>query len=216
MSSDQRLALVALIVTIVAIAPPLLWPRRKRGVALVSVGVALTLVAIWGGLELQMLSPVDINPRVISFDSKFSGETHTFTISNRRDDDVYTVAFVIRIDSPSLTTDDFVLEMPKSSQRPIRDDANSSNFADTYGMACKDSRNRPVFTMSIYRLKGHDTREITMTRKASQPAVKVGVEVVTYANEAPLFKGQNRTMAPIDVAEPLTCYSMMFLLPGKG
>jgi hypothetical protein len=207
----ERIGLAGLVLALFAIAAPYLWPTRKQIGAGALVG-AVVVTAIWIGLELSDLGRgVVINPSRVSFNTPFQGETHTFTIGNAGNEDAYAVAFFFRIESPAVSTNDFIMEMPKSSQKPIDEDTNGFRIADTLGMASTDSHNRPVFTMSVYRLKGHETREITLTRRTPK-AVSVRAAIVNYSDDAPLIKEKNRTMAPIDIGENLTCHAMLILV----
>jgi hypothetical protein len=143
----------------------LIYGARMTWTILSSAGVAFLLLTIYGNI----CPTVTISPSRVSFGSisasTDTSESYNFRIQNRTDDDLYMVFFKLRVESSSVTSNDFYFDVPKSSQRAMDESTDvGRKFADIGGMNCSDAKNQPVFLRFITHLAPGDSREVTLSR----------------------------------------------------
>jgi hypothetical protein len=159
-------------------------------------------------------------------------DQYTFTIENQRGFYLYAVMVKLRVYSSDASVNDFSLEVPKSSWKPIdENDPVGSEFADMGGLNCTDSSNRLVFWRYILRLGPHESRQVIMTHintRESHPTggvlpnhigvpdirdgIQVRAETPTFSTkELPIYKRGNTIGSPIFFDEPFKCDGLTFI-----
>jgi hypothetical protein len=94
--------------------------------------------------------------------------------ANRSDKDLYASQLKFRIHSRTLSGKDFPLNIPTASRKAYGEGVvGAPRFADIQGFLCHDSYRRPVFSIFVFHLAPHESREITIT-KGSAGSAKVG------------------------------------------
>jgi hypothetical protein len=157
---------------------------------------------------------VTLSPPRVDFGSFASRETVTFSLRNRSDDDVYSALLKFRINSETLSGNDFEVGIPPNSQKPISDQS-GPRAGDIAGMKCRDQNGHPLIFLSIYRLTPGEFREVTLTRTKSGDA-KVSAELSHYeSTPQPVITESNRTGQPLVTDEPLWCDQMIGVLLPK-
>jgi hypothetical protein len=179
---------------------------EKIGRAILIVAVSFSASAVYGWLfwpaPVSQIPAVTISPVTVSFKSEFANENYIFTLRSHSDNDLYEVQFKFRIESNSLKASDFSLEIPAGSRPPIIE---GSVFSDISGVLCEDIKSRPVMLMSVYRLRPHESREISLTRIAAGTAV-VSCEVSHFTPQPqPRIAEPGKVTETFYPGETLTC-----------
>ncbi len=107
-----------------------------------------------------------------------------FTIRNKTDDDLYSVSFRLRVESSKLRPEDFKIEVPPSSIKPL--DPGHDESPDMRWKDCMDSYSRPVFIAVINHLgptgSSEDFREIIIRRNLPDNIKSETIVPVTVAS----------------------------------
>ncbi len=143
--------------------------------------------------------------------SVFSSQTYSFRFTNRSDKDLYAAQLKFRIHSQTLSGKDFEINIPTASRKALS--IEERRFADIAGLLCRDSRQRPLFSLFAFHLAPHESREITITNRRTGSA-KVGATTGLFSTAPPPFIVNGNPMSarfPSD--EPLSdCQSFGFLV----
>src|ERR1017187_4691422 len=98
----------------------------------------------------------------------------SFRFTNRSDKDLYASQLKFRIHSRTLSGKDFLINIPIASRKAYGEGVvGAPSFADIRGLLCHDSLQRPVFSIFVFHLAPHESREITITNGRAGSA-KVG------------------------------------------
>jgi len=164
--STGRVVTVALSVAIFAcsIHPTLHSPwlhsniTRRIVLCFVAVGIAALGWILWP-------YSLNVRPTNIRFANTVpAGRTYSFRFTNRSDKDLYASQLKFRIHSQVLTGKDFLINIPAASRKAYAEGVvGTQRFADIQGLLCHDSYQRPVFSIFVFHLAPHESREITIT-----------------------------------------------------
>jgi hypothetical protein len=114
----------------------------------------------------------------------FSGQTYSFRFTNRSDEDLYAPQLKFRIHSQRLSGKDFVINIPTASRKAYGDRRiGAQHFADIQGVLCHDSYQRPVFSIFVFHLAPHESREITITNGRATGSAKVGATTGFFSRD---------------------------------
>jgi hypothetical protein len=174
----------------------------------ISRGVVLCFVA--GGIAAfgWILWPYSLNvsPTNVRFaDRGAAGQTYSFRLTNRSDKDLYASQLKLRIHSRMLSGKDFLIYIPTASRKAHAEDVvGAQPFADIQGLLCHDSYQRPVFSIFVFRLAPHESREITITNGRAGSA-KVGATTGFFSTTPqPLNANGNADSTPFHSDEVLS------------
>ena len=116
---------------------------------------------------------LNISPTNVRFAST-AGETYSFRFSNRSDKDLYASQLKFRVHSQRLSGKDFLIDIsPASRKRYGAGGTGSQRFADIQGLLCRDSFQRSLFSIYVFHLAPHESRDITITNRRAGSA-KIG------------------------------------------
>ncbi len=104
-----------------------------------------------------------------------AGETYYLTITNEKPIEVYDMN--VSIDSHDTPIDEFVIDIDPDSRYALEPGkkVNGLTLADIKGFKCGDN----IFYLNIFRLKPHESREITL-RHTKNSAAEVSSEVYLF------------------------------------
>jgi hypothetical protein len=148
----------------------------------------------------------------------FSGQTYSFRFTNRSDEDLYAAQLKFRIHSQTLSGKDFLINIPTASRKAYGEGGiEAQRFADIQGLLCRDSDQRPVFSIFASHLAPHESREITITDGRAGSA-KVGATTGFFSTAPQLINvNGNLVSAPFRSDEALSdCQSFGFLVDAHG
>jgi hypothetical protein len=109
---------------------------------------------------------------------------------------------------------DFLINIPTASRKASGEGAvGARRFADIQGVLCHDSYQRPVFSIFVFHLAPHESREITITNGRVGSA-KVGATTGFFSTTPqPLHVNGNVDSTPFLSDEALSdCQSFGFLV----
>lgn len=180
------------------------------------VRVFLFLLIIWGGMALlgwSVWPTVEARPTEVSYSvSTFNGETHEFTITNNKSRDVFVIAVTIGFDNGKL--DDYKIEIPKESLHELVEGQNVAGMriADIMGLSCADGK---VLYLTIFRLRPHDFRELTVKHLKSEPD-HVTINITSFTtDETHKYQPSGRIVTPMrtgnkECREPQKLWSYLY------
>src|ERR1035437_6176540 len=118
---------------------------------------------------------LNVRPTNVRFTNRgTAGQTYSFRFTNRSDKDLYASHLKFRIHSRTLSGKDFLINIPTASRKAYGEGVvGAQSFADIQGLLCHDSYQRPVFSIFVFHLAPHESREITITNGRAGSA-KVG------------------------------------------
>jgi len=184
----------------------------------ISRGIVLSFVAAGIALFGWVLWPysLSVSPSNVRFrdTASSSGQTYSFRITNRSDQDLYDSQLKFRIHSQALSGKDFLINIPTADRRAYAGGGTGARrFADIHGLLCRDSYRRPLFSLFVFRLAPHESREITITNSRVGSA-KVGATTGFFSTSPqPLNVNGNSASASFRSDEPLSdCQPFGFLL----
>jgi hypothetical protein len=161
---------------------------------------------------------LDVNPSNVMFantvPAMFSGQTYSFRFANRSDEDLYASQLKLRIHSQTLSGKDFLINIPTASRKAYGDGGiEARHFVDIQGLLCHDSEQRPVFSILVFHLAPHESREFTITNSRAGSA-KVGATTGFFSTAPqPINVNGNLVSAPFRSDEALSdCQSFGFLV----
>jgi hypothetical protein len=156
---------------------------------------------------------LNVSPTNVRFANRgAAGQTYSFRLTNRSDKDLYASQLKFRIHSRTLSGKDFLINIPAASRKAYGEGVvGSQRFADIQGFLCHDSLQRPVFSISVFHLAPHESREITITNGRAGSA-KVGATTGFFSTTPqPLNVNENADSTPFRSDEALSdCQSFGF------
>jgi len=131
---------------------------RRIVLCFVAVGIAAFGWILWP-------YSLNVSPTNVTFAARgAAGQTYSFRFTNRADKDLYASQLKLRIHSRTLSGMDFLINIPTASREASGEGAvGARRFADIQGLLCHDSYQRPVFSIFVFHLAPHESREITIT-----------------------------------------------------
>ncbi len=109
------------------------------------------------------------------------GQTYSFRFTNRSDKDLFASQLKFRIHSRTLSGKDLLINIPAASRKAYGEGVvGARRFADIQGLLCHDSYQRPVFSIFVFHLTPHESREITITNRMAGSA-KVGATTGSFS-----------------------------------
>jgi hypothetical protein len=181
---------------------------RRIVLCFVAVGIAAFGWILWP-------YSLNVSPTNVRFaDRGAAGQTYSFRFSNRSDKDLYASQLKFRIHSRTLSGKDFLINIPTASRKAYGESVvGARRFADIQGLLCHDSYQRPVFSIFVFHLAPHESREITITNGRAGSA-KVGETTGFFSTiPQPLHGNGNVDSTPFRSDEALSdCQSFGFLV----
>jgi hypothetical protein len=170
LNERQRRAAIFACTTHPTLHSPWLHGNISRRIVLcfVAVGIAAFGWILWP-------YSLNVRPTNVRFaNGGAAGQTYSFWFTNRSDKDLYASQLKFRIHSRTLVGKDFLIDIPAASRKAYGEGVvGAQRFADIQGFLCHDSYQRPVFSIFVFRLAPHESREITITNGRAGSA-KVG------------------------------------------
>jgi hypothetical protein len=158
---------------------------------------------------------LNVSPTNVRFaDRDAAGPTYSFRFTNRSDKDLYASQLKFRIHSRTLFGKDFLLNIPTASRKAYGEGVvGARRFADIQGFLCHDSYQRPLFSIFVFHLAPHESREITIT-SSSAGIAKVGATTGLFSTTPqPLNVNGKVDSPPFRSDEALSdCRSFGFLV----
>ena len=188
------------------------WLHSKISRRIVLCFVAVGTAAFGWILWPYSLNVSPTNVRFASGDA--AGKTYSFRFTNRSDKDLYASQLKLRIHSRALSGKDFLINIPAASRKAYSEGVvGAQRFADIQGLLCHDSRQRPVFSILVFHLAPHESREITITNRRAGSA-KVGATTGFFSTTPqPLNVNENVDAASFPSDETLSdCQPFGFLV----
>jgi len=181
---------------------------RRIVLCFVAVGIAAFGWILWP-------YSLNVSPTNVRFANRgAAGQTYSFRFTNRSDKDLYAAQLKFRIHSRALSGKDFLINIPTASRKASGEGViGAQRFTDIQGLLCHDSHQRPVFSIFVFHLAPHESREITITNGRAGRA-KVVATTGSFSTTAPPFnvKG-NVDSTPFRSDEALSdCQSFGFLV----
>ena len=141
---------------------------RRIVLGFVAVGIAAFGWILWP-------CSLNVSPTNVRFANRgTAGQTYSFRFSNRSDKDLYVSQLKFRIHSRTLSGKDFLINIPTASRKAYGESVvGTQRFADIQGLLCHDSYQRPVFSIFVFHLAPHESREI-MIANGRVGSAKVG------------------------------------------
>ena len=179
--------------------------------------IVLCFVAVGTAAFGWILWPYSLNvsPTNVRFaNGGAAGRTYSFRFTNRSDKDLYASQLKFRIHSRTLSGKDFLINIPAASRKAYGEGVvGAQRFADIQGLLCHDSYRRPVFSIFVFHLAPHESREITITNGRAGSA-KVGATTGLFSTTPqPLKVNGNADSTPFRSDEALSdCQSFGFLV----
>jgi hypothetical protein len=151
------------------------YEPRTRHLTVIGSGLALALCLYFLG-DWPTNPPKVMVTNLAPFSGTIDAENYTFIVTNRTDDNLYTVEILFRFE-PQERFQDYDLEVPESSKKAIMDNA---ELADIGGLTATDAHHRNCLLVVIYKLGPHEQREISFTHKRqSQSTITARIENFT-------------------------------------
>jgi len=183
----------------------------------ISRGIVLCFVAVGTAAFGWILWPYSLNvsPTNVRFaNGSAAGQTYSFRFTNRSDKDLFASQLKFRIHSRTLFGKDFLINIPVASRKAYgKGGIGTQHFADIQGLLCRDSYQRPVFSIFVFHLAPRESREITITNGRAGSA-KVGATTGFFSTTPqPLNVKGNVDSTPFRSDEALSdCQSFGFLV----
>ena len=181
---------------------------RRIVLCFVAVGIAAFGWILWP-------YSLNVSPTNVRFaDRGAAGQTYSFRFTNRSDKDLYASQLKFRIHSRTLSGKDFLINIPTASRKAYGESVvGARRFADIQGLLCHDSYQRPAFSIFVFHLAPHESREITITNGRAGSA-KVGATTGFFSTTPqPLHLNGNADSTPFRSDEALSdCQSFGFLV----
>ena len=179
---------------------------RRIVLCFVAVGIAAYGWILWP-------YALNVSPTNVRFANRgTAGQTYSFRFTNRSDKDLYAAQLKFRIHSRTLSGRDFLINIPTASRKAYGEGVvGGQRFADIQGFLCHDSLQRPVFSIFVFHLAPHESREITITNGRAGSA-KVGATTGFFSTTPqPLNVHGNVDSTPFRSDEALSdCHSFGF------
>jgi len=178
---------------------------RRIVLCFVAVGIAAFGWILWP-------YSLNVGPTNVRFENRGAGQTYSFRFTNRSDKDLYASQLKFRIHSRTLSGKDFLINIPVASRKAYGESVvEAPSFADIQGFLCHDSYQRPVFSIVVFHLAPHESREITITNGRAGSA-KVGATTGFFSTTPqPLNVNENADSTPFRSDEALSdCQSFGF------
>jgi hypothetical protein len=181
---------------------------RRIVLCFVAVGIAAFGWILWP-------YSLNVSPTNVRFaDRGGAGQTYSFRFTNRSDKDLYGSQLKFRIHSRTLSGKDFLINIPAASRKVYGEGVvGARRFADIQGLLCHDSYQRPMFSIFVFHLAPHESREITITN-GSAGSAKVGATTGFFSTTPqPLHVNGNVDSTPFRSDEALSdCQSFGFVV----
>jgi len=184
---------------------------RRIVLCFVATGIAAFAWVLWP-------YSLNVSPSNVRFASAvpamYSGQTYSFRFTNRSDKDLYTSQLKFRVHSQTLSGKDFLINIPAASRKAYgKGGIGTQHFADIQGLLCRDSLQRSLFSIYVFHLAPHESREITITNRRPGRA-KVGATTGFFSTSPqPLHVSGVFVSAPFRSDEALSdCQSFGFLV----
>ena len=118
---------------------------------------------------------LNISPTNVRFaNTAPAGQIYSFRFSNRSAKDLYASQLKFRVHSQRLSGRDFLIGISPASRKAYgAGGAGAPRFADIQGLLCRDSFRRSLFSIYVYHLAPHESRDITITNRRAGSA-KIG------------------------------------------
>ena len=221
LSADNTGRVVTVVVSVAIFAcsihptlhSPLLHSNISRRIILCfdAIGIAAFGCVLWPySLSVIPSKVMFANP----VPAMFSSQTYSFRFTNRSDEDLYASQLKFRIHSQTLSGKDFLIGIPTARRKANGEGGiGAQHFADIQGLLCHDSYKRPVFSIFVFHLAPHESREITITNSRAGSA-KVGATTGSFSTDPqPLNVNGNSGSASFRSDEALSdCQSFGFLV----
>jgi hypothetical protein len=179
---------------------------RRIVVCFVAVGIAALGWILWP-------YSLNVSPTNVRFANGGSaGQAYSFRFTNRSDKDLYGSQLKLRIHSRTLSGKDFLIDIPTASRKANGEGVvGAERLVDLQGLLCHDSYQRPVFSIFVFHLAPHESREITITNGRVGSA-KVGATTGFFSTTPqPLDVNGNVSSTPFRSDEALSdCQSFGF------
>jgi hypothetical protein len=218
LSADNtgRVVTVAISVAIFAcsIRPTLHSPWLDSDI---SRGIVLCFVAVGTAAFGWILWPysLSVSPTSVRFaNGDATGQTYSFRFTNRSDKDLYASQLKFRIHSRTLSGKDFLINISTASRKAYGEGVvGAQRFADIQGLLCRDSLQRSLFSIYVFHLAPHESREITITNRRPGSA-KVGATTGFFSTTPqPVNAGGDFVSDPLRSDEVLSdCQPFGFLV----
>jgi hypothetical protein len=105
------------------------------------------------------------------------GENYSFRLENDTDEDAFSAAFIFRAESEGFDTNDFTIQVPQSSLKPLSQQSGPYvEFADIQGVIGLDKKRRVVILVFVEHLKPKEQRDIVIT--LVKPASYSGINLL--------------------------------------
>jgi hypothetical protein len=180
---------------------------RRIVLCFVAVGIAAFGWILWP-------YSLNVSPTNVRFANRGSaGQTYSFRFTNRSDKDLYGSQLKFRIHSRTLSGKDFLINIPTANRKAYGEGVvGTQRFPDIQGLLCHDSYQRPVFSIFVFHLAPHESREITITNGKAGSA-KVGATTGFFSTTPqPLNVNGKVDSTPFRSDEALSdCQSFGFL-----
>ena len=181
---------------------------RRIVLCFVAVGIAALGWILWP-------YSLNVSPTNVRFANRgAAGQTYSFRFTNRSDKGLYASQLKFRIHSRTLSGKDFLINIPTASRKAYDEGVvGAQRFADIQGLLCHDSYQRPVFSIFVFHLAPHESRQITITNGRTGGA-KVGATTGFFSiAPQPLNVSGNLVVSEFRSDEALSdCQSFGFLV----
>ena len=179
---------------------------RRIVLCFVAVGIAAFGWILWP-------YSLNVSPTNVRFANRGAGnQPYGFRFTNRSDKDLYASQLKLRIHSRALSGKDFLINIPAASRKAYSEGVvGAQRFADIQGLLCHDSRQRPVFSIFLFHMAPHESREITITN-GREGSAKVGATTGFFSTTPQPINGSlDAASFPSDEALS-DCQSFGFLM----
>jgi len=163
-------------------------------------------------------SLIDISPKRVVFSNdpmlpSGGHETYTFRLINKSDDDIYLAQFKFRVENHKISGRDFTMNIPPSSRKAFAEHGSAKKFTDTVGFLCRDADNLPIFSLTVFHLLPHESREVTITAKRAENATMLASTGFVSTNPEPLNVTDNGAVSRFAMDESVSdCRQFMFFV----
>jgi hypothetical protein len=181
---------------------------RRIVLCFIAVGIAAFGWILWP-------YSLNVSPTNVRFaDRDAAGQIYSFRFTNRSAKDLYASQLKFRVHSRTLSGKDFLINIPTASRKAYGEGVvGARRFADIQGLLCHDRYQRPVFSIFVFHLAPHESREIMITNGRAGSA-KVGATTGFFSTTPqPLHVDGNVDATPFRSDEALSdCQSFGFLV----
>lgn len=172
--------------------------------------VAVSLTALYSAI----CPTIVLGPPSAAFGTEYDRETHTFTITNASNFDIYSTELRFGVQGEH-SPDEYEFQIPNSSRKPI---TSGSAFADTVAMNCTNKKGTPIVVFQIFHLAPQERREILFIHKLKRPGgIQASVTYFTDVEQPRVSDPHTMCQHWIFWGEELTCpWQYAFSLDENG